>query len=165
MPKDISCLVPFFKALLTCFSHLERLFFHVDGNNALNPWQGTECTELDELDGINGNDELDGINGNDEMGGNDELDSMQGIQCNELENFLVEFVKEMTHLVALCLVGIQFRPDTAAQLTIEILPLRPPFWFSLGPELPKMNDQSVPKIHGDEIVFDYNPYCAPPHFS
>lgn len=86
----------------------------------------------------------------------------------EMGDFLVDFVKKKEHLIALCLAGFEIDPTTVEhlrkRLADEILPRRQPFWFNLGPQLPKVNDTSVPRMHYDEIVKPIDPYYAPPRF-
>ncbi len=85
-----------------------------------------------------------------------------------LEDSLVSFAKKMTHLVALSLIGFQIDRPTAEhvhqRLLKEIIPLRPPFWFYLGPKLPEDNDTSVPRIHYEEMVNPIDAWNAPPQF-
>ena len=83
-------------------------------------------------------------------------------------NFLVPFVKEMKHLVCLCLVGFDCDPSEVEKLNQrfngEILIDRPSFWFHVGPKLPEGNDQTVPTVHYDEIVCPIDAFRAPPRF-
>jgi len=85
-----------------------------------------------------------------------------------LEDFLLHFVKEKAKLIALCLAGFQIDPSTTERvrqrLIKEILPLLSPFWFDLGPELPKVNDMTVPRVHYDGIINPVDAYFAPPRF-
>ena len=85
-----------------------------------------------------------------------------------LEDFLLHFVKEKKKLVTLCLAGFQIDPSTVERVhqrfLKEILPLRPPLWFHLGTELPKVNDTTVPRIHYNGIVNPVDAYFAPPQF-
>ncbi len=83
-------------------------------------------------------------------------------------NSLLSFVSKMTHLVAFCLVGFQIDRKVVEvikqRLTDEILPDRSAFWFHVGPELPKGNDLSVPRVHYDEVINPIDAYYAPPKF-
>jgi len=83
-------------------------------------------------------------------------------------DFLVPFVTKMTRLVCLCLVGFDCDPSEVQQLnqrfTREILPNRPEFWFYVGPQLPEGNDQTVPRVHYDEIICPIDAFRAPPIF-
>ncbi len=83
-----------------------------------------------------------------------------------LEDFLFSFVSQMKNLAALCLVGFEMDPIVLAgvkqRLKQEILRVRPSLWMHIGPELPNATDPSVPKIHYDDIVNPFDPYCAPP---
>ncbi len=83
-------------------------------------------------------------------------------------HFLVPFVTKMTRLVCLCLVGFDCDPSEVQQLnqrfTREILPNRPEFWFYVGPQLPEGNDQTVPRVHYDEIICPIDAFRAPPIF-
>ena len=69
-----------------------------------------------------------------------------------LENALLTFVKEMPHLVALCLAGLSIDCNGVVnrQLIEETTPERPAFWCHLSRNLPRANE--VPKIHYEEIV-------------
>lgn len=85
-----------------------------------------------------------------------------------LADSLVDFAKKKENLIALCLAGFEIDCTTAQhlrqRLADEIVPLRFPFWFHVGPELPNVIDESVPRIHYDEIVNPVDPYLAPPRF-
>lgn len=84
----------------------------------------------------------------------------------ELEDFILPFVKGMPHLVALCLIGLPIEPTELfkRQITEEVLPHRPAFWYYLGESYPKENDPSVPRIHFNDIVYDFDPFYYPPPF-
>ncbi len=84
----------------------------------------------------------------------------------ELEDFILPFVKGMPHLIALCLIGLPILPTELfkRQLTEEVLPLRPAFWYYQDDEYPEENDASVPRIHYDEIVYHFDPFYDPPPF-
>jgi len=83
-------------------------------------------------------------------------------------DFLLSFVSEMTHLVAICLVGFHFDSIQVDVLkkrfTEEVVPHRPAFWFYVGPKLPRGNDTTIPRIHYDEIVRPVEAFYAPPRF-
>ena len=83
-----------------------------------------------------------------------------------LENSLVSFVKEMPHLVALCLAGLSIDLNGAVkrQLIDEVIPERPAFWCHLSHDLPSDNVPSVPKIHYEEIVNPIRAWDSPPRF-
>ena len=87
-------------------------------------------------------------------------------QFAELEDFLLPFTKRMHHLVALCLIGLPIESTELfhRQITEEVLPLRPAFWYYLGAYYPEENDVNVPRIHYDEILFPINPFDSPPTF-
>jgi len=83
----------------------------------------------------------------------------------QLQDTILPFVKEMPHLVALCLA--RFPIDSSVieeQFMAEVVPDRPSFWFHLGADLPKASDISVPRIHHEGIVYPIDPFDAPPHF-
>jgi len=73
-----------------------------------------------------------------------------------LEQLLVEFATEMGHLVALCLARFRVAPEVVCKVNQrvvrEILPERPAFWFYLGDSLPKGNDDTIPRVHLEEMV-------------
>ena len=82
-----------------------------------------------------------------------------------LENSLVKFVKEMPHLVALCLAGLAIDCNGAVKrrLIEEVLPERPAFWCHLSRNLPS-DDPSIPKIHYEDIVYPMEEWYSPPRF-
>ena len=86
----------------------------------------------------------------------------------ELEDYLVTFVKKMPELVALCLSGIQFNEgaieSVKRQFTEQIIPTRPAFWSHLDRSHPTENDTSVPWIHNVGIVNPIDWYDTPPKF-
>jgi len=87
------------------------------------------------------------------------------IHYNPLQDVILPFVKETTHLVALCLVGLPIDPLILEQQFIKnITPDRPAFWFYVGSELPEAKDHTIPRIHYEGIVNPNNPYGAPPGF-
>jgi len=54
----------------------------------------------------------------------------------QLQDSILPFVKEMPHLVALCLAGFPIDSSVVEeQLIVEIVPDRHSFWFHLGPTL------------------------------
>jgi len=83
-----------------------------------------------------------------------------------LEDTLVKFVKDMPHLVALCLAGLGIDSNGVVkrQLIEEVIPERPAFWCHLGRNLPTANDPSIPKIHYEEIVCPIRAWDSPPRF-
>jgi len=86
--------------------------------------------------------------------------------AKQLEDSILLFVKEMPHLVALCLAGFPIDSSVIERqlITAEIISDRPAFWFHLGSDLPKTSDTSVPRIHHEGIVYPTDPYYAPPRF-
>ena len=83
----------------------------------------------------------------------------------QLQDSILPFVKEMPHLVALCLAGFPIDSSVVEeQFMAEVVPDLPSFWFHLGPTLPKASDISVPRIHHEGIVYPIDPFDAPPHF-
>ena len=82
-----------------------------------------------------------------------------------LENSLVKFVKEMPHLVALCLAGLAIDCNGAVKrrLIEEVLPERPAFWCHLSRNLPS-DDPSIPKIHYEDLVYPMEEWYSPPRF-
>jgi len=88
------------------------------------------------------------------------------VKCTELEEFIVEFAKGMTHLVCLGFFGFRFHSSAAEEIrrriTEEVVPLRPAFWYHLGRQLPNENDVSVPRVHYEEIVNQNNLSTVPP---
>ena len=87
------------------------------------------------------------------------------IHYTPLQDSILPFVKEVPHLVALCLVGYPIDSSVVdGQFRAEIVPNRPAFWFHLGSELPKANDLTVPRIHYNGVVNPIDPYYASPRF-
>lgn len=85
--------------------------------------------------------------------------------AKQLQGCILSFVKEMPHLVALCLAGFPIENSDVEEFFLaEIVPNRPAFWFHLGSALPKASDISVPRIHHEGIVYPIHPYYAPPRF-
>ena len=94
-----------------------------------------------------------------------EKDDEPVLNCAELEEMIVPFAKGMTHLVCLAIVGFPLKSVKVIEkrLTEEVVPLRPAFWFYLGKEVPEENDESVPRIHYEEIVNPvWESYIVPP---
>ena len=83
-----------------------------------------------------------------------------------LQDSILLFVKEMPHLVALCLTGFPIDHTFVEQLLSDQTEKesRPAFWFHLGPKIPKASDLSIPRIHFDGIVDPIDPFEAPPRF-
>lgn len=91
------------------------------------------------------------------------------IDCSQIQESILSFVKRMGHLVHLSLSYFPFDVTVIQeQLIKEILPSRPAFWASLSPsvEIAKTNDLSVSSIHYDGVNFiDLgDPYYFPPRF-
>lgn len=85
----------------------------------------------------------------------------------DLQDYLVTFVKKMPKLVALCMSGFQFNDAIGSvkrQLIDQVLPERPALWFHLDSNHPKENDRSVPWIHNAGIVNPIDWFDAPPIF-
>lgn len=85
-----------------------------------------------------------------------------------LQESILLFVKQMPHLVALCLTGFPIDHTFVEQQLIDQMAPekenRPAFWFHLGENLPKGSDLSIPRTHFDGIVNPIDPYEAPPCF-
>ncbi len=83
----------------------------------------------------------------------------------QLEDSILPFVKEMFHLIALCLAGFPIDSSVVEeQFMVEIVPDRPSFWFHLGQTLPKSSDIYAPRIHHEGIAYPMDSFDAPPHF-
>ena len=95
------------------------------------------------------------------------VNNQPAVNCAELGELIVEFAKGMVHLVCLGFFGFRIDPSAAEmiqrRITEEVVPLRPAFWFYLGKEVPEENDESVPRIHYEEIVNPvWESYIVPP---
>lgn len=83
-----------------------------------------------------------------------------------MEDQIIDAVKEMKHLVLLCLIGFSFSDDIVhrvqQRLTLEVLPLRPALRFYLGESFPDATDPTVPRIHCNEMIHPQAQFYAPP---
>jgi len=74
----------------------------------------------------------------------------------------------MKRLVLICLAGIRLNSADINAIkqywSGKVVPDRPGFRHFFGPDLPKGNDPTFPRIHMDEIVRPIDWFLAPPHF-